>query len=46
MDLRNPYFVIRNSARFAHRKAGTEHPSLPDPRKRSHEIGERQKAGK
>lgn len=34
MDLRNLYFVIRDAVQFVHRKAGTEHPSLPDPRKR------------
>ena len=32
MDLRNLYFVIRDSVRFVHRKAGTEHPALPEPR--------------
>jgi hypothetical protein len=33
MDLRNLYFVIRDAVRFVHRKSGTEHPKLPDPRK-------------
>jgi hypothetical protein len=32
MDLRNLYFVIRDAVRFVHRKAGTEHPALPEPR--------------
>jgi hypothetical protein len=31
MDLRNLYFIIRDAVRFVHRKAGTEHPALPDP---------------
>lgn len=31
MDLRNLYFSIRDAVRFVHRKAGTEHPSLPEP---------------
>jgi hypothetical protein len=31
MDLRNLYFVIRDAVRFVHRKAGTEHPALPEP---------------
>jgi hypothetical protein len=31
MDLRNLYFAIRDAVRFVHRKAGTEHPSLPEP---------------
>lgn len=35
MDLRNLYFVIRDAVRFVHRKAGTEHPALPDPRKKA-----------
>jgi hypothetical protein len=31
MNLRDLYSVIRNAVRFVHRKAGTEHPSLPEP---------------
>jgi hypothetical protein len=31
MDLRNLYFVIRDAVRFVHRKAGTQHPALPEP---------------
>jgi|ERR1700722_1254201 hypothetical protein len=31
MDLRNLYYVIRDAVRFVHRKAGTEHPTLPEP---------------
>jgi hypothetical protein len=31
MDLRNLYSVIRDAVRFAHRKAGTAHPALPEP---------------
>jgi hypothetical protein len=31
MDLRNLYSVIRDAVRFVHRKAGTEHPALPEP---------------
>jgi hypothetical protein len=31
MDLRNLYYVIRDAVRFVHRKAGTEHPALPEP---------------
>jgi hypothetical protein len=31
MDLRNLYFVIRDALGFVHRKAGTEHPALPEP---------------
>jgi hypothetical protein len=34
MDLRNLYYVIRDAVRFVHRKAGTEHPALPEPRVR------------
>ncbi|HVQ68147.1 MAG TPA: hypothetical protein VMT08_11665 [Bradyrhizobium sp.] len=34
MDLRNLYFVIRDAVLFVHRKARTEHPALPDPRKK------------
>lgn len=30
MDLRNLYFVIRDAVRFVHRKAGTQHPALPE----------------
>jgi len=28
-DLRNLYYVIRDTVRFVHRKAGTTHPKLP-----------------
>jgi hypothetical protein len=31
MNLRDLYFIIRDAVRFVHRKAGTEHPALPDP---------------
>jgi hypothetical protein len=31
MDIRNLYYVIRDTVRFVHRKAGTEHPELPEP---------------
>jgi hypothetical protein len=36
MDLRNLYFVIRDAVRFVHRKAGTEHPKLPEPTPQEH----------
>ena len=29
MDLRNIYYLIRDSVRFVHKKAGTTHPKLP-----------------
>jgi hypothetical protein len=32
MNLRDLYFVIRDAVRFVHRKAGTEHPALPEAR--------------
>jgi hypothetical protein len=31
MDVRNLYYEIRDAVRFVHRKAGTEHPALPEP---------------
>lgn len=31
MNLRGLYSVIRDTVRFVHRKAGTEHPALPEP---------------
>ena len=30
MDLRPLYYVIRDAVRFVHRKAGTQHPALPE----------------
>ena len=30
MDMRNIYYLIRDAVRFVHRKAGTEHPMLPE----------------
>ena len=44
MDLRNLYSVIRDAVRFVHRKAGTEHPALPEPSKTVRRSGTRRGA--
>jgi hypothetical protein len=35
LDVRNLYFVIRDAVKFVHRKAGTTHPKLPEPKLKS-----------